>query len=183
MYGWDIVNDNLLRINKANGAGTIIGPLGYDANFAQGGDFDDSTGTLYLFAFNNFTFQGELRSADLTTGNTTFLGILDGGFAEVDGAGVLSVGSYRIPHQFQLSDGSSGTNRFTVAPNGTFTDAAGNTGNWVQQGPVIVLQYSAGQFCTARFVGQINTAGQVQGGIQCQDGSGVTGQWAGVLAP
>ncbi len=76
MWGYDIVNDDFLSIDKTTGAGTSIGPLGFDANFGQGMSWDPVTDQVFLAAFNNGTFQPELRVADLTTGNTTFLGVL-----------------------------------------------------------------------------------------------------------
>jgi hypothetical protein len=76
MYSHDIVNDSLISIDKATAAGTIIGPLGYDANFGQGMGWDPATDTLFLAAFNNGTFQAELRAADRTTGNTVLVGVL-----------------------------------------------------------------------------------------------------------
>jgi len=75
IYGFDIVNDSLISINKTTGSGTIIGSLGFDANFGQGMDFDYESDILYLAAFNNGTFQPELRIADVTTGNTTNVGV------------------------------------------------------------------------------------------------------------
>ena len=80
MYGVDICIDSLVSIDPATGTGTVIGATGFDANFAQGMDFDDSTGTLYLAAYG---VTGELRSVDLATGNTTLIGTFPGG-AEVD---------------------------------------------------------------------------------------------------
>ena len=76
MYGHDIVNDDLISINKTTGAGTSIGPLGYDANYGQGMGWDAATDTLYLAAFNNGTFQAELRIADRITGSTSLVGVL-----------------------------------------------------------------------------------------------------------
>ncbi len=73
MYGVDLVNDNLVSIDPSTAAGTIVGPLGYDANYAQDADFDFATNILYIAAYNNATGGGELRTADLTTGNTTFI--------------------------------------------------------------------------------------------------------------
>jgi hypothetical protein len=54
----------------------VIGSIGFDANYGQGMDFDSVTGTMYLAAFNNATFQAEFRAVDLATGNTVFLGAL-----------------------------------------------------------------------------------------------------------
>lgn len=76
LFGYDIVNDNFLRIDKQTGLGTPIGPIGFDANFGQGLGWDAATDELYMAAFNNATFQPELRLVDKTTGNTTFLGVL-----------------------------------------------------------------------------------------------------------
>jgi hypothetical protein len=76
LYTYDLVNDSFLSVNKTTGAGTIIGSLGFDANYGQGMDFDSVTGTMYLAAFNNATFQAEFRAVDLATGNTTLLGAL-----------------------------------------------------------------------------------------------------------
>jgi hypothetical protein len=78
LYTFDLVNDTLLSVDKATGAGTVIGSLGFDANFGQGMDYDAGTDTMYLAAFNNGTFQAELRIADLTTGNTALVGPLGG---------------------------------------------------------------------------------------------------------
>jgi hypothetical protein len=76
MYGNEIVNDVLISIDKATGTGTIIGLLGFDANFGQGMDFDSASGQLFLAAFNNSTYQAELRIADTTTGATALVGVL-----------------------------------------------------------------------------------------------------------
>ncbi|MGA2669673.1 MAG: T9SS type A sorting domain-containing protein [Ignavibacteria bacterium] len=73
LYGVDIVNDNLVSINTTTGAGTIVGPLGFNASYAQGGAFELSTGNLYLAAYNQTSGSAELRLANLTTGGTTLL--------------------------------------------------------------------------------------------------------------
>jgi Cys-rich repeat protein len=80
LYGVDIVNDALVRIDPQTAAGTVIGFIGFDANYAQGMDFEEESGVLYLAAYNN---GGELRTADLNTGATTLIGAFPGG-AEVD---------------------------------------------------------------------------------------------------
>ncbi len=76
MYTYDLVNDVLLTVDKATGAGTTIGSIGFDANFGQGMDYDPTTGTMYMAAFNNGTFLAELRTVDLATGNTALVGVL-----------------------------------------------------------------------------------------------------------
>ncbi len=76
LWGYDICNDELVSINKATGAGTVIGSIGFDANFGQGIGWDGATDTLYMAAFNAGTFQPELRAVDRTTGNTALIGVL-----------------------------------------------------------------------------------------------------------
>lgn len=48
IFGVDIVNDNLILIDPVVGNGTIIGSLGYDANYTQDADFDFTTKALYI---------------------------------------------------------------------------------------------------------------------------------------
>ncbi len=86
LYAVDIVNDNLVRIDPATGAGTVVGPVGINANFAQGMDFDDVTGTLYWASFST---SGALRVIDTTTGASTLVGAFPGG-AEVDALAIKS---------------------------------------------------------------------------------------------
>ena len=43
MYGVDIVTDTLVAIDKTTGEASTIGSIGFDANFAEGLDFDDTT--------------------------------------------------------------------------------------------------------------------------------------------
>lgn len=90
LFGVDISSDNLILIDKATGAGTVVGPLGFDANFGQGMDCDERTGTCFLFAFNGGTFQPELRICDTNTGATTLVGRIGGGLdlRQISGAGI-----------------------------------------------------------------------------------------------
>ena len=83
LYGVDICSDVLVQINPRTAEGTIIGSIGFDANYAQGMSFNKASGILYLAAFNTSSWAGELRVADPTTGNTTFLGTFPDD-AEVD---------------------------------------------------------------------------------------------------
>lgn len=105
MYAYEIVADNFLSIDKTTGAGTVIGPLGFDANFGQGMEFDESDGTCYLFAFNYGTFYPELRTCDTATGATTYIGTL----GPVDeniyqwGSGAINTGGFTGPQTSILS--------------------------------------------------------------------------------
>jgi hypothetical protein len=88
MYGHDIGVDKLLRIDKYTGATTFIGPTGFNAEWAQGMDFDDSSGTLYLAAYSDAA-GAELRIADVNTGATTVVGAFPEG--EVDALAIMGV--------------------------------------------------------------------------------------------
>jgi hypothetical protein len=91
-YGVDIVNDILVKVDLSNAIGTVIGGIGYDANFAQGADFDPGSGNMYLAAFNNGAFQAELRSVNLNDGSTTYISDLapDGNLHNATAFGIMS---------------------------------------------------------------------------------------------
>ena len=70
MYGHDIFTDSIYSIDMATGAATLIGPTGYLANFAQGMDFDNEDGTLYIFLYQG-SGANVYGTVDLTTGAVT----------------------------------------------------------------------------------------------------------------
>lgn len=72
MYGHDIGTDAIYRIDPATGAATLIGPTGYAANYAQGMDFDNADGTLYIFLYQG-SGANVYGTVDLTTGAVTAL--------------------------------------------------------------------------------------------------------------
>jgi hypothetical protein len=74
MFGFDIVGDQLIRINKATGATTIVGPSGIQANFAQGMMYDPSDDSIYGCSFVTVPAQqGILVKFSKTTGAATQL--------------------------------------------------------------------------------------------------------------
>ncbi len=83
LYALDLSNDLFLNVDMDTGAGTEIGSIGYDANYAQGMGYDHESGEIYIAAYNNAASQGELRVVDRTTGNTMMISTLSGG-AEFD---------------------------------------------------------------------------------------------------
>jgi hypothetical protein len=68
MYGVDLVTDTLVAIDKTTGEASTIGSLGFDANYAEGLDFDDTTNTLYFAAFNNDIGMAEMYTINTETG-------------------------------------------------------------------------------------------------------------------
>ncbi|MCX7847770.1 MAG: choice-of-anchor J domain-containing protein [bacterium] len=91
MYGLDIGNDILVRINRTTGAGTQIGSIGFNANYAQDLAFDLQHNVLYLAAYNASTDRGELRVADTTTGNSVLIGQFGSSQTEVDGFATMTL--------------------------------------------------------------------------------------------
>ncbi len=83
LFALNISDDKLYHVDAATGAGTVIGSVGFDANYAQGMGYDATNDVLYLAAYNNSTGIGELRVADTETGNTLAIGSLGNG-AEMD---------------------------------------------------------------------------------------------------
>jgi hypothetical protein len=96
IYGVDIVNDKLVRIDPSTGAGTVVGSVGINANFAQGMDFDDVSGVLYWAAWSSDSYQGEMRVIDTSTGNSALVGAFPGG-AETDAFGIATGGVVDVP--------------------------------------------------------------------------------------
>jgi hypothetical protein len=78
MYAVDVVQDVFLQIDPATGAGTIIGPLGFDAWHVVL-DFDDDTGVLYMADYDYLSAQGHLWTINVATGTPTQLGNLPSG--------------------------------------------------------------------------------------------------------
>ena len=80
-YAYDLADDNAYTINISTGNATLLGPLGYDANYGQGMSYDFESSTIYLSAFNNSTFTGQLRTMNPVTGMTTL--ITDWGYEQI----------------------------------------------------------------------------------------------------
>jgi photosystem II stability/assembly factor-like uncharacterized protein len=72
LYAVEQSLDNLVTVNKVTGSATVIGPIGFDALHSQDAAFDRTTNTLYLAAYTSGG-PAELRTANLTTGNTTLI--------------------------------------------------------------------------------------------------------------
>jgi hypothetical protein len=71
MYGIEIVTDTLVAIDKTTGAASTIGSIGFDANYSEGLDFDDTTGTLYFAGFDNSLGEAIMYTVDTDTGLAT----------------------------------------------------------------------------------------------------------------
>ena len=112
LYAYGVVSDNLVSIDKTSASSTVIGPLGFNANFAQGMDFDAATDTCYLFAYNDDApggSEGQLRTCDTSTGSTAFVGTLGGAgsFSEISGAGIIGANALIFTDGFESGDTSA----------------------------------------------------------------------------
>jgi len=73
MYSVDLVNDALYAVDKTSGATSLKGSVGFNVNYAQDADFDQSTGILYWAALNADTGSAEMRTVDLDTGASSLV--------------------------------------------------------------------------------------------------------------
>jgi len=73
IWGYDLVNDQFYSVDKTTGVATVVGALGFNANYGQGMFFDEATNTVTMAAFNANSFMGEIRAVDVTTGGSTIL--------------------------------------------------------------------------------------------------------------
>jgi len=73
IWGYDLVNDNFFSINKSTGLATLVGPLGFNANYGQCMFFDQAVNTVTMAAYNNTAGQGQIRAVDVTTGASTLM--------------------------------------------------------------------------------------------------------------
>jgi hypothetical protein len=71
-YGNDFTRDVLVRVDPLTGVTTDIGPTGFNAQFAQGMDFDFETNTLYATLYTGGG-TGQYVSFNLATGAATSL--------------------------------------------------------------------------------------------------------------
>ena len=75
MYGWSLDDESYL-INKETGEFTVLGSLGYDANYGQGGNWSADDDIIYLTAYDNGGGGAQLRILDRTTGGTAVVSSL-----------------------------------------------------------------------------------------------------------
>jgi hypothetical protein len=143
-YAYDLGVDNAYTINLTTGAATLLGPLGYDANFGQGMDYDYETSTIYLSAFNNGSFSGQLRTMDPTTGMTTL--VVDWGLQQVAPFALDTSPGLPCPLGGPTNPSPApGTTNVPITGNSvSWTNSAGTTmnevyfnGNLVYDGPAI----------------------------------------------
>ena len=85
LYGDEIQNDSLYKINTSTGIATLIGPLGINLQYAQDMAYDIDNGILYLSAYTIAPVQeGALYTCNITNGHATKVDSFQGG-AQITG--------------------------------------------------------------------------------------------------
>ena len=94
MFGVELVSDQVVAIDRTSGNASVLGSLGFDANYAQGLDFDDYTGTLYYAAWNNTLGGAEMYTIDTLSGALALVAPIggDAGLAQVTGLSIARLG-------------------------------------------------------------------------------------------
>jgi hypothetical protein len=92
LFGLDIVSDGLFAIDKTNASDSLIGSIGFNANYAQDMAFDEATGILYLAGFNLDVGGQFMYTVDTTSGLATLIGAIGSAFGEVDAMGIETAG-------------------------------------------------------------------------------------------
>lgn len=70
LYGVAFETGNFYRIDKTNGAATLVGATGYGCHYIQSGGFDHNTETLYWAGYDS---NGFLATIDIETGQATII--------------------------------------------------------------------------------------------------------------
>ncbi len=73
LWGYDLVNDNFYAVDKATGVATVVGPIGFNANYGQCMFFDETANAVTMAAYNATSSMGEIRAVDVTTGASVVL--------------------------------------------------------------------------------------------------------------
>jgi hypothetical protein len=143
LYSVDIINDALYAVDKTNGSDSLIGSIGFNANYAQDMAFDESTGILYLAGFDVGAFSESIYTLDLQTGTASLVGPIGPSLQEVDAMGIETVGGPCAQPQdlpwLSLSPLSG-----TTPPNGSSPVTATIDGTGTVQGDVL-----SGTVCAA----------------------------------
>ena len=111
-FSHDIVMDYLYSVDVTTGIASLIDPLGFDANFGQGLEYDAASGIFYMTAFNLGTFTSELRTVNVNTGATTFVSFLgdqNGANAQIPWASIANPSTLAVESQETIT--------FNIFPN------------------------------------------------------------------
>jgi hypothetical protein len=135
IYANDIVNDGIYTIDVGTGAQTLVGLHGLATNFAQGMDFDNADGQLYIYAYTGGG-TNTYGTVDLGTGAITPLSV-DNPLGEYEGATRTSCAGGGDPSPsgktYEVYTTLEGpADCWTFYEDGSFwSDSQGQLGQWV----------------------------------------------------
>ncbi len=197
LFAHSITDDALYSMNPSTGAATLIGTHGLAANFAQGMDFDNDTGTLYAFIYTG-AGTNQFGTFNLATGAFTALAT-NNPLGEFEGAiptqcpapvievtpasidfGNVNVGSTSTAQPFTVSNTGSASGEISAINfSGPFARAA-DAGTC----PTVAFTLGDGESCTVNAVFQPVAAGAASGGASIALGGGSTqAAPSGVMGP
>jgi hypothetical protein len=73
LWAYDMTNDVFYSVDKTTGAATSVGPIGFNAGYAQCMFYDQATDQVIMGAMNFGNLTAEIRAVDVTTGASTIL--------------------------------------------------------------------------------------------------------------
>lgn len=111
MYSYGVNEDMFYTIDKNTGAATVVGPIGFNANFGQDLEWDAASETLFMTAIDINVLDAQLRVVDLQTGATTLVGNIDAGQTN------SQVAWSAIQNEGTLSINDNGNATFSIYPN------------------------------------------------------------------
>ncbi len=76
LYGCNKGENTFYMIDKETAAATVIGDIGLSAGYGQGLGYDHLNDMVVMSVYNDGTGQAEYRSVDLTTGISSFIGVI-----------------------------------------------------------------------------------------------------------
>ncbi len=127
VYTVDIADDNLKLVDKTDGSAEIVGYVGFDCIYAQDMEFDHEDNTLWWASYST---QGELRTINIETGQSTLIGMFQGG-AEITGFAIFSIpadpGAPAAPSNLVITPNAGGALSCALSWTNPSTDFEGNT--------------------------------------------------------
>lgn len=141
MYGIDLIADALYAIDKTTGNASLIGSIGFNANYAQDADFDQSTGILYYAGFDGDREVGNMYTVNVATGEATLIAPI-GSFTEMDAMAIATIygpcsNAADLPW-LTINPPSGTTLRGGTSPVSLAIDGSGQVGGAVLKGTVCV---------------------------------------------
>jgi hypothetical protein len=111
MYSYGVNEDMFYTVNKNTGVATVVGPIGFNANFGQDLEWDAASETMFMTSVDFNVLDAELRTVNLQTGATTLVGNIDNGQtnSQVPWSAIQKEGTLSISDREKI--------QFTVHPN------------------------------------------------------------------